>query len=146
MKNVRLEILDVQLFADGSGVVITKQSKDNPSDSGVFKQTSGQLERLANRAGTGSVLALKHLASLGGSSFVMDTEECKKGEAYIDDRTGEEGIYTKDFINTKNEAVDLSHAAKSMIIQISLQNAFAQAPVVSAPAPIVEDADDAPEA
>ena len=144
MKNVKLAILDIQIFADGAGVIVTEKSKDNPSDSGVFKQTKGQLDRLANRAGTGNAFALKHLASLGGSYLAMDTEECKAGDSYVDDRTGEEGTYSKDFINTRNESVELSHAGKAMIIQVALGSAFAQAPV-PAPAPQVES-DDAPEA
>lgn len=144
MKKVNLIITDVQVRPDFSGVVITKQSNDNPSKTGVFQFTAGGMQRLAARAGLGNPLAMKHVVSLG-ASLQMDVKECKQGDAWENEKTGESGIYEKDFFQTNNEEIKLSSVAAAKVAEIALQSVFANPLAVATPAPVAQATSTDPE-
>jgi len=133
MKNVTLTIKEIQINADGTGVIVTNKSADNPSATGVFKQSSGQLARLATRCGAPNAFVLKLLVQTGGSTMSMDVENVKAGDTYIK-KDGEEGVYGKDFPKNTNESIALSTRATNQLIDVAMRQAIAQpsAPVASA--------------
>lgn len=133
MKKVQLTITGIQVRPDGSGTILTKVSNDNPSATGAYKKTAGQMERFANRAGFGNnVLVLKHVAALG-AILTAEVTERKVGEAWKNEKTGEEGTYSKDFTDMTNEEIILSPVAQAKVAEIALQQVFAMPLVASAP-------------
>lgn len=121
MKTVKLQILDINIYPDGNGVVVTKQTADNPSDSGVFRQSAAQLNRLAIRAGVPNAIALKHLVGLPGNNLLeMGVEDCKAGDPF-EMPDGSTGTYEKDWLRTVNEKVVLGVVAQTKLVEVSLQ-------------------------
>jgi hypothetical protein len=123
MKSLTLTVKGIQINPDGSGVVLTVPSATNPSKSGVFKYSAGGLQRLATRAGLGNPFVLKQVVALG-ASINMDATERKAGEAWENEKTGETGVYSKDYIDTRNEEIVFSAVAQSMITQSALASVF----------------------
>ena len=124
IKNVELVIKEIQVYSDGNGVVDTLQSKDNPSESGVFKQSAKQLARLATRCGAPNVIALKLLVQLGGSKLTMETELKKAGDSWENEATGETGVFDKDFIQTNNESIQLGARAVDSLLAIAMRQSM----------------------
>lgn len=126
MKNVNLTIKEIQVYSTGEnagdGVVVTEKSDSNPSESGVFKQTAKQLQRLADKCGAPNITSLKLLVQLGGSKFNMDTQAVKAGDTY-ELADGESGTYNSDFIKTDNEAIKLGEKAVNTLLAISMRQA-----------------------
>lgn len=144
MKKVSLIITGIQIRPDFSGVVLTQPSASNPSATGVFKYTVGQMTRLSNRLGFGNnVIAMKHVATLG-AALTGEIKECKAGEAWVNEKTGEEGVYQSDFTDFRNEEIVLSAVAANKVAEMALQSVFAAAPAapIAAAAPQVDNSTD----
>lgn len=142
VRTVKLSIKEINVYPDGAGVIVTAQSKDNPSANGVFRQSAGQLQRLASKSGAGSVIALKLLAQLGGCVFEMDTTAMKAGDVWKNEATGETGAYEKDHIRTNNETINLGAQGIHAMLGATISAQMAQAPAAKAPSQeIVDDAE-----
>lgn len=123
MKKVQLTITGIQVRPDGSGTILTKVGANNPSPSGAFVQSAGQMERLASRAGLGNAIVLKHVAALG-AVYTADVEERKAGDVYINPKTKEEGIIQKDHLSLTNDEIVLSPVAQAKVAEVALSQVF----------------------
>jgi hypothetical protein len=134
MKKITLTLLDVQLLPtpDARGnvaVLITKVATNNPSKNGVHAISAGQLQRIVTRAiGLFNPIGFKHIVSLcnGSAKLTIDMEECKQGDAWKNERTGETGTYEKDWIKYSNHAVELGVLGSMKLAELSLSASFAQ--------------------
>ncbi len=133
MKTIKLIIKDLQIFADGNGViVVANPHASNPS--GVYKQTAGQLHRLAVRASVPSAQLLKMLIGMPGDcTFELDITEHKAGDSWENERTGETGVYEKDGFRGNNESISLGAIAAQQLFTVAFNAASAFAPVAAAP-------------
>lgn len=122
MKTIKLSILSISLLADGSAAVMTKVTKDNPSENGVHVLQQGQLERLCLRTlGFYSPIALKQAIAISAGSAILtiQSEECKNGQAWENKKTGETGVYTKDWTKFSNHEIELGLAATMKMFEIA---------------------------
>lgn len=151
---ITLNVLDVQLRADGGMNVITRKSSNNPSDSGVHVFNAAQTARICQRClGVQSPIALKHAVAMsnGGATLTLDAEKCVVGQTWTNEKTGETGKYgfnadgsrklTKDgkevgdWINYNNHELHVGVAAQAKMLELSFASALAgatQAPVQTA--------------
>lgn len=138
-RKVRVQVLSLNINSDGSGALITKPSKENPSPNGVHVLRQGQVARLAQRAlGVANPIALKHtIAMSNGSTYlVLDCEDVKAGDVFVrknPDGTETEDKYTKDWTKTSNEELELGAVASAKIAEISLGAAFSNPMMFAAP-------------
>lgn len=153
MKNlIKLQIIGVQLLQDARVAIITKLSATNPSPNGVHVVSEGQAKRIAKRAiGVESVPALKALLDIsnGSATLIIESEECKQGEAWENKKTGQTGTYDKDWTKYSNHEIELGLSAKmkvaEMIFGHALNNAVTStSAVVNTPAKVETSQDDAP--
>lgn len=141
-RKVRVQVLSLQINQDGSGALITKQGKDNPSPNGVHVLRANQIARLSQRAlGMANPIALKHTIAMSqGSTFlVLDAEDVKAGDVFTRknaDGTESEDKYTKDWTKTSNEELELGAVASGKIAEIALSSMFASQPQYIAPASV----------
>ena len=119
---IKLVIIGMQFLPDGKAALITKPSKENPSQNGVHVVTEGQLKRICLRAGLYNPDALKALIDLsnGSAQLVIDAEECKAGDTFKK-ANGETGTYTKDWTKYNNHEVILGVVAKMKIAEKALE-------------------------
>ena len=144
MKKVSLIITGIQIQDDFSGVILTQPSSTNPSATGVFKYSQGQMLRLSKRLGFGAnILAMKHVANLG-AALVGETKECVAGEAWINEKTGEEGVHKSTYTDFRNEEIVLSAVAANKVAEMALQSVFSAVPAapIAAAAPQVDNSTD----
>lgn len=143
-KTISLAIVGLSMLPTGGAALLTRPSKENPSQNGVHQLTAGQLARIATRAlGFNSPIALKHAisASAGQAVLKIDVEEIKAGEAWENKNTGEKGTYGsknggKDWTKYSNHEVELGFGATMKLMEIAATAAIAAQPLspVSAPA------------
>lgn len=136
MKTIKLVVLSMQILADGSAVLLTRPSKENPSANGVHKLAEGQIRRISQRAiGVNHPMALKSLVDLGECKLNIDAEVIKPGDTYIK-RDGSTGTY-KGATNAdgsikgdgtwtkyQNHEIELSEKAKNKLADKALDNAM----------------------
>ena len=139
MKTIKLSIKDVQFTNDGDIAIITDTHAINAT--GVFVMKGNQAGRILMRAGVPNALALKHLVTLtnGTSKLTVQVEECKAGDAWTNEKTGETGTYEKDWTKLSNHSVELGFAAQMKLVDASLAGmsaGFAPVQRVAAPAPV----------
>lgn len=152
MKKITLQLLSMQPTTEGGFALITKVTKENPSENGVHKMNAVQIERLAARTigfgGHMGVIALKQAIAVsnGSASLTIDAELCKVGEAWENKKTGETGIYgwengvlkadAKDWTKYSNHEVKLGLAAEmtllNTILTAGVQNVAQYAPAQQA--------------
>lgn len=154
MKNkIILAVIGCQLFDDGGAVLITKPSKENPSQNGVHKLNAGQFRRIVKRCvGVENAIGFKHLIEMsnGTAKLSIDAELIKAGDTYVtkegetktyegakdaDGKMKGDGSWTKH----SNHEVTLGVAAQIKLTELSLAHSFANAqafvqPKVAAPA------------
>ena len=141
MKTIKLSIVSMSLLADGSAAVMTKPSKENPSENGVHVLQQGQVQRLCTRTlGFYSPIALKQAIAISAGSAILtiQVQECKAGDAWENKTTGETGVYTKDWTKYSNHEVELGLAATMKMFEIAatagIQNAAPFIPAATRPA------------
>lgn len=144
MKTISILVTGLQVFADGSGVVLTQKTVQNPN--GAFKFSANGMNRLAARAGVPNAHILKHLVALG-AQFQFDTEFVKEGQNWTNDRTGETGIYEKDHWRVQNSEVILGDVAKNKLADAAVTAAMSNfgsfsAPIVPQAQPVMVDNDE----
>lgn len=129
----------MQFLPDGKAAIITKPSKENPSQNGVHVVNEGQLKRICLRAGLYNPDALKALIDLsnGSAQLVIDAEECKSGEAFKK-ANGETGTYTKDWTKYNNHEVILGVVAKMKIAEKALERDIYERSYSRVSTPVVE--------
>ena len=136
MKTVKQTITDVQFTNDGDIAIITAPSAINAK--GVFVMKGNQANRILQRAGVPNAIALKHLVTLtnGTSKLSIQVEECKAGDVWKNEATGETGTYEKDWTKLSNHSVELGFAAQMKLVDASLagmSSGFAVPQRVAAP-------------
>ena len=161
MKTIKLVVLGMQLLADGSAVVLTRPSKENPSANGVHKLAEGQIRRISQRAlGFNNPVALKSLVDLGECTLTIDAELIKVGDTYkkrdgstdtykgarnADGTLKGDGSWTK----FQNHEIVLSERAKNKIADKALEigmasMSFSQSAPAKPVAEVVENKEETP--
>ena len=98
---------------NGKYFLIGKPSKVN--DKGAFAFTQQQFNNLAAQAG----LSPKQLIrNAGGAKLSFEAEFVRQGEEWINEKTAEAGVYTKDHWKINNYSVEIS-AQKQLNIEIA---------------------------
>lgn len=132
MKSIKLSVIGMSLFADGSAAVLTKVGANNPSPNGVHVLNAAQIARIATRAlGFNSPIALKQAIAVSSGSAVLsiDTEEIAPGTPWENKVTGETGIHKgsldkatgeyKAYTKYSNHELELGFAASMKILEIA---------------------------
>ena len=136
MKTIKIKIQGLQVREDGTLVVLTAPHAINAK--GAFVMNEAQTRRICQRAGVPSAFGLKHVESLSnGTSFLtIQAEDCKAGDTWKNEKTGETGVYEKDWTKYSNHEIELGFASKMKLAELSLSAAFAN-PQFSQPTPKV---------
>jgi len=145
---IKLQINQLVINADGSAVVICESSEYN--ESGVFKQSAGQLARFVSHTNSFAPQLLSQLIGMPFPSHLeMDVEARKAGDTWESTDGKSSGEYTSDHYGFRNETIALSAIASQTLFtqtanvaiaaSMANVNAFA-APVAAAPvaAPVAE--------
>jgi hypothetical protein len=119
---IKLAVIGMQFLPDGKAVILTKPSKQNPSENGSHVINEGQLKRICLRAGVYNPTALKALIDLsnGSAQLIIDAEDVKAGETFKK-ADGETGTYTKDWTKYNNHEIVLGAVAKMKIVENELR-------------------------
>lgn len=131
MKTLKLRIKGLELLADGGAAILTVEGKDNPSKNGVHQINTAQLRRICFRSlGFFSPIALKQYVEMsnGSATLNIDAEECKTGQPFENKKTGEKGVYSKDWTKYSNHEIKLGYVATEklaeMATKVSLEDAI----------------------
>lgn len=141
MKTIKISIISMKPTADGGAVLITKPSKENPSENGVHVLKAAQVARISQRClGFVSIIALQQAIAVsnGGAILSIDATECKVGQAWENKVTGEHGIYgqnpdgtmkegAKDWTKYNNHEIELGMAASMKIFEVAITAGVNQA-------------------
>jgi hypothetical protein len=110
MKNkrtVKARILDISIYPDNSGRIITVSTKENPK--GHWILSAKQLDRMKKDQGERINSTFKRRAV--GGSLVFDAYDVEAGDTWTNKKTGETGVYSKDHSRVENQRVEYSDAA-----------------------------------
>ena len=141
---ITVSVKDVQSTPDGRFVLVGTPTKANPK--GNYVVNAAQVARLAQRTtGTQSPLALAMAirSANGAATLTFEQEECKAGQPWKNEKTGEAGVYEKDWTKTSNFELNLGVAVNMKMFELAFTNAMQNtvaAPVTSAPVAVAQPA------
>lgn len=127
-KTVSVSIKDIQFNRTGELVIIGLPNEFN--EKGSYVMNAAQEQRLLQRVGLQSAVALKHLISLsnGTSKLSYVASYNKAGEAWDNGKEGtarKSSTFEKDWIGFNNHEIELGFAAKMKIADAVLTAEFA---------------------
>lgn len=116
MAKENMSVVCNRVFVDttnGKYFLIGKPSKVNAK--GAFAFSKQQFENLAAQAGLSPKQLIRNAA---GAKLSFEAEFVRQGEEWVNTKTGEAGVYTKDHWKINNYSVELS-SQKQLNIEIA---------------------------
>jgi len=119
-QKVTVSIKDLQRTPNGQYVLVGTPSKSNPK--GNYVVNAAQVARLALRSigedADATFLALAIRRANGAATLTFEQEACKQGQPWTNTKTGETGVYDKDWVKTSNFELSLGDAVQSELMRI----------------------------